>query len=606
MDNILAPFHKSFMVIPHEYQFNVQDKIEFSHFNVYHSQDLSTFQITIDGIKILLLGHFVHTKKSDLNYSEIFTRLLSYSIDSTQFLEEMSYFNGRYGIFIEKDDNLYFYNDATSFLSMYYHSEKSIYASHSELVQQLLQHVYNMTSNRIAYKSNGFLDYSKYEHIYKFNSNTRFDLTHHKVKRIFPINAYQKKSAEAVLSLIYDEMVASVNALFRFDKDIVCSITAGHDSRVSLSFLKNYLDKVKFFTYTKDLEMIQNEQAMKIYQVDEAAIKQIADNLNLNHTLFNMDAYDLAEEVKRDYERYETSHGIQLINYYHYDYDFQNVIHLKSTIFELAKAIIPKSIHSQDDFLPYAQFIKRWAKDFSFENGDVQDYLSDFIKRNEIEKAIALGYHPFEMLYYEARMNGWHSAIIQESDPYLDVFSLINSRHILFELLNIQPEDKSVNKLHKLIIQKNWPILNYFQVNSTKTLEDYIIELENQNKPDKQDKGNLTIETKDFYQVQQEKGLRFRSLSHAFSSETKKVLYLTNKTNQILNIEIKTFYKNKQGKGFIYFEFDNRVVDLVDLSNEGFVIKINPESTQSISIYASKNFEKASWTTASEFELIEK
>ncbi|PTE32876.1 hypothetical protein BUY94_09235, partial [Mammaliicoccus fleurettii] len=263
-------------------------------------------------------------------------------------------------------------------------------------------------------------------------------------------------------------------------------------------------------------------------------------------------------------------------------------------------------IQTKDSFIPYTNAIKKWAKDFPFDDEHQIEYLSNFIERNELNKTIEMGYHPYEILYYESRMNGWHSCIIQESDDFLDVFSLINTRHILFELLKINDSDKNENKLHQLIVKNNWPILNYFQVNNSQTLENKVDQLEQQINERNSNLENIIIETDDFYQRNNLNSTRFRALSNKFSNVNKKIITLTNKTNNVQKIEIKTFYNNTNGREIIYFDIEDHQIDLVDLSINGYDLNFNPHESKIISVYASKNFEKSSWINASEFELIEK
>lgn len=609
MDNVLAKFHKAYIVLPNQFSLGhtyYQENTNIGKFNVYYAHDLAQCEVMVNETKVILLGHLVHTQNSELNYHEIFSRLLSHELDSYEFLEEMSFYNGRYAMFIEYKGQVYFYNDATSFLSLYYHNELSMYASHSELLKQLIEEYYNIECEKIASKSNGFLDYSKYKNIYKFNSNTRLNMTQHQIKRIYPIKPFKVKTAEEVLNLIDNEIKESVKYLFNLDKKILCSITAGHDSKVSLSYIKDFVDSVKFFTYTRNIDELENKQVSKIYKLDESIARKIAYNLNLNYKLFNMDNSSIKPEMKVKYEQYETSHSINLINYYKENYDFQNALHLKSTIFELAKDIVPKSIQTKDSFIPYTNAIKKWAKDFPFDDEHQIEYLSRFIERNELNKTIEMGYHPYEILYFESRMNGWHSCIIQESDDFLDVFSLINTRHILFELLKINDSDKKENKLHQLIVKNNWPILNYFQVNNSQTLENKVDQLEQQINERNSNLENIIIETDDFYQRNNLNSTRFRALSNKFSDVNKKIFTLTNKTNNVQKIEIKTFYNNTNGREIIYFDIEDHQIDLVDLSINGYDLNFNPHESKIISVYASKNFEKSSWINASEFELIEK
>lgn len=608
MDNIFINFNKAYMIVPR--QISIEDKnyrqyVQFTDFTIYFSNDLSSYEYTKNDIKVVILGHFVHTKHVDLKYPEICAQLLSHEIDSYDFLEEMSFYNGRYVMLIEYNGRLLLYNDATSFLSLYYHASHDLYASHSELVNQLVKLCFDKTCERIAHKSYGFLDYSKYKDVYKFNANTRFNITDHTIKRIYPIKPCVKKSAEEVYDIVNDEIEAAVEYLFQFNQKVICSITAGHDSKVSLSYIKEHINDVHFFTYTKNIDELEHEQAAHIYRTDEYISQKMAYNLNLKHTLFNMDQLAVNSNLIDRYQLYETDHSIYLINYYHENRSFNHCIHLKSTIFELAKSIIPKRIQRADSFLPYENAIKKWAKDFPVDQLS-QDYLLEFINRNDLNKTIELGYHPYETLYYESRINGWHSCIVQESDDYLDVFSLINTRHILFEFMSINQEDKQNQMLHKLMIKHHWPILNYFQINEMNTLEDRLIQLEEDTNRDVESLAHVMIQTEDFYQVIQNEHKLFRALTPKFSYDNQKKMILTNTQDNTISLELRTFYHNKNGRDTVYFDIESESIDLVDLSKNNLELTIEPQASITISVYASKKIEKTSWISASQFELIEK
>ena len=112
--------------------------------------------------------------------------------------------------------------------------------------------------------------------------------------------------------------------------------------------------------------------------------------------------------------------------------------------------------------------------------------------------------------------------MFKESDDYLDVFSLINTRHILFEFMSINQEDKQNQMLHKLMIKHHWPILNYFQINEMNTLEDRLIQLEEDTNRDVESLAHVMIQTEDFYQVIQNEHKLFRALTPKFSYDNQK------------------------------------------------------------------------------------
>lgn len=93
MDNTFINFNKAYMIVPR--QISIEDKnyrqyVQFTDFTIYFSNDLSAYEYTKNDTKVVILGHFVHTKHVDLKYPEICAQLLSHEIDSYDFLEEMS------------------------------------------------------------------------------------------------------------------------------------------------------------------------------------------------------------------------------------------------------------------------------------------------------------------------------------------------------------------------------------------------------------------------------------------------------------------------------------------------------------------------------------
>ena len=86
-----------------------------------------------------------------------------------------------------------------------------------------------------------------------------------------------------------------------------------------------------------------------IFIVQMNIFQKMAYNLNLKHTLFNMDQLAVNSNLIDRYQLYETDHSIYLINYYHENRSFNHCIHLKSTIFELAKVLF-RSGYKADSF----------------------------------------------------------------------------------------------------------------------------------------------------------------------------------------------------------------------------------------------------------------
>ncbi|PTG77076.1 hypothetical protein [Staphylococcus chromogenes] len=107
--------------------------------------------------------------------------------------------------------------------------------------------------------------------------------------------------------------------------------------------------------------------------------------------------------------------------------------------------------------MDFVHYLKRWSqiKDEQW----IEKVLNEFITRNEINEFLEKGYHPYDILYLESRMNGWHSTILQESDPYMDVYNLINCRYILFSLISMNYAARKNMEFHTCIINESWTLL---------------------------------------------------------------------------------------------------------------------------------------------------
>lgn len=606
----LINFSKCYFVASNSMLFNVEGykKFEFKHKSIYYTEDFNHFSDSILDFSVFVLGHIVDVRDSQKKLKNIVSDLLQHTIDSEAFLNEMSYFNGAYAIFIEDKEKLYFYNDATSFLSLYYHHEKNIYASHSEILHQLLQQIYNIEEATIHPKMKGFLDLSKYENIYKFNSNFRFELNNHTLKRIFPINIYKEIATSNVVKQVLPLMKEMVEFIFNLDRSVVVSLTGGYDSRLTLALLKKHIPDTLFFTYLKTDDKEMSEAHRKIYQNDYTAVKYLVDQLNLKHKFFSINKTNINEEVKNLYSYYESDHSKYIIQHYSEDPRFQNVAHIKSTLFELSKGVRPPKLEGQESkIMDFVLYLKRWSqiKDEQW----IEKVLNEFITRNEINEFLEKGYHPYDILYLESRMNGWHSTILQESDPYMEVYNLINCRYILFSLINMNYEARKNMEFHTSIINESWPLLQFFGINTNVNLYDKYLDLKKQFKPqsetDEINKLQLEYLTSDFVKENEAQSIQLK-LSHAgFNREETYKINIVNHKEENVKIAIRTFYKNEKGRGKIFLHIDSKKYDIVDLGYEHVEMFIPPHSQTSIVMQSTQNIDKKSWINAAILQIKE-
>lgn len=604
-------FSKSFFILQNEQAFEVDGyyRQDISQKTIYFTKDFSYQACSFQDYHVFILGELIDVRDSKKPVDTIVSDLLQHPIDSDAFLNEMSFFNGRYGLFIGFGENLYFYNDATSFLSLYYHDAQPIYASHSKLLHQLLQQVYGIEEKLITEKMRGFLDMSKYENIYKFNSNMRFELNQRTLKRVYPIEKHQTFDTKSIVEQVLPLMTEMVAYIYRIGRPVVMSLTGGYDSRVSLALLKNRLPQTLFFTYLiTDEEKITRAQK-RIYDTDRKVVHFLVDQLNLEHHFFKINHNDGGKEVADLYVHYESEHSKDIINYYSQDAQFQNVSHVKSSVFELAKGIRPSAFEQQDSPIEaYVPYIEKWSpiKQTSW----IQHAFTQFIERNEINLCLDKGYHPYDVLYLESRMNGWHSAMIQESDPYMEVYNFINCRFILFRLMQMDYEERKAHAFHKVMIDQCWPLLHFFGFNTDKNLYEQYLSLKERLKTDKNHQKQaqdikLSYETQDFNKTVQQQSIHFKLNHQKFIEHEVYRLNILNQRDEAVPISIRTFYKNNKGRAHIFITIDHVKYDIVDLGYESIVKTLPPHSQLSIQLQSTKDIDKSSWVEAAKFQITE-
>jgi hypothetical protein len=110
-------------------------------------------------------------------------------------------------------------------------------------------------------------------------------------------------------------------------------------------------------------------------------------------------------------------------------------------------------------------------------NETIVELFENYFKQNEYDKLF--NYDPYDIFYWEYRMGTWHSRILLESDMAHDTFIVYNTRNVLKKLLSLSPQERADGTIFYELINMNWPILNYWDINSTNTMLDKIKALEN-------------------------------------------------------------------------------------------------------------------------------
>jgi hypothetical protein len=139
-----------------------------------------------------------------------------------------------------------------------------------------------------------------------------------------------------------------------------------------------------------------------------------------------------------------------------------NLLHIRSNVYEIGRMYYRKGKK-----LPKTVTIDSLVECYSSKAKNDIRVTEAFIKYYDlIQMDNIFNYDPYDILYWEYRMGTWISQVLLESDIAHDTFVLFNVRKILKLLLSVSYTDKYENTVFKELINKNWPILNYWEINS--------------------------------------------------------------------------------------------------------------------------------------------
>jgi len=461
----LIDFGMMYFTVPNEYNIENQDYEEtsFKNHTVYYTQDLRYEKIKYNEFNILILGELYDVRNPDKDQQSIMNELLQQDFESDDYYNEMSYYNGRFVIFIEKDSSLYLYPDATSLLSCYYHTQYNIVSSHSEILNLILKYIFNSEENKYRGYGAGVLDFSKFDNIYKLNGNHRFNFKNNTTSRFFPLKTYKELSANEIVDKHNNFLINSADYIFNNNK-VLFTLTAGWDSRVTLAFFKKYVENIEFFTYIKKISD-KESYAAKMYHIDEVQTTSIADNLNLNFEKIYLNNYKVNEKQRELVKKFETTYSPQLINYYSTLNNSEKPILIKSKLYEIAKILEWKKTEHTYGLWDAYPAVKKWLSSINIDE-NTEEIYRDYLERNQVDEAVSKNVDTRYLFHHESKFNNLSSAIAQETDKYVNTHIIINYREILFDFMVMNYNDKKYNRVHKLFIDKNWPILNMFKVNN--------------------------------------------------------------------------------------------------------------------------------------------
>lgn len=586
-------------------QYKLQDN-----WDLYYSSTNEFTQSMINGNQIIVLGYFFDIRDGEMEAKFIVDKLLMSIQESyDQFLEELAYLSGRFLLILTHNGEMKLFNDAAGLRNVCFHKYSDIIASHDSLVNEVtgnhLKQVYfNPSEISFSY-------HTRYEFVEKLIPNMSLEINSKKLERYYPMKAYPVRSREEIRAELKYYLSETVKWLDQSGYKPILSLTGGGDSRTSLAILKPIVKRLETFTYLKDTSNA-NEYTKKTYKNDESIVRSIVDNVNLNHMFFTISTTEQVDSniIQTIKHNVMSQHGLNLSYDYYKIFGHEKYMHLRSTgLFNVGKYIFPNASLkvTEWDIETIAKYVQKWTKiDDTQKNIEHLDHL---LKHAQLQDFY--NYNPLEILFISYRLIQWHSGVISESDIAFNTMLLLNSRRIVDLMLSYPIEDRIENKLFKDLIDELWPILNYWDVNSTETLKSKYIKASSEIKTLKKSNEKLflnliqssTTQDAEITRTNYKNGLlyKFSGVNIVENDSYELRIDLSNfSENEKICFKLGFFYNNQKGRGRITVtsNFYNKEMDILDLygenevridtreldDNKELVIKVrhkHPSSTQS-------------------------
>src|SRR5699024_1371338 len=252
---------------------------------------------------IIIHGEFLHIG-IDYQFTQpgLLKNLLDfYFNDYEKFLETLDYISGRYVIIIGNRQDVMIFPDASNTRTTYFSLDENIISSHVYLIQDQFKHERNDYIFELPDLNNGLMN-TPFENIKSMIPNHSFNFNTKEIKRFFPRenNKFINYSEDEKFTLIERFWKEQLNFYFSKYENFIFSITGGGDSRFSLALLKEHLDKVQFFTYSRVKGEDNSSYAGKILTLDYKIVSQMLDDINLNHKFIHFvdDKKEISQTVK--------------------------------------------------------------------------------------------------------------------------------------------------------------------------------------------------------------------------------------------------------------------------------------------------------------------
>jgi len=399
---------------------------------------------------IILLGRAIDPVNNEGDTESIVSILRDcLSRNKSTFLDYLDNLSGRFVLFVQRDDEVFAVGDATGSKSLLFAEDNPVLSSHVDLIaktgnynrQSFAEQVIN--SDASSYPGLA----TEYQGIHQLPPNTLLHVEERNIERIFPREPLETRELTSnLIEEVADLLTSQFNLLVE-EHDLVLSLSAGIDSRLSFAASREVRDQIDYYTWIFDDQK----------GLDVSVASALCDHVGVQHNSYRID-----EDPDQDFLNAFRTHATDVTRgrnrarnaYNHYQKFPPEKLEIRSNISEIGRSYYRNKFAGLPNTPNASILTKLYGHVFSDE---IREAFREFIHLTSFHNTGLYNYDPYDLFYWEYKMGRWLSQWLIEKDVSHDNFILFNNREILKRMLSLSLSERMDAELFYQVIDFLWP-----------------------------------------------------------------------------------------------------------------------------------------------------
>jgi hypothetical protein len=388
-------------------------------------------------VEVALLGTATHVDDPSLSHERIVSSLAAALARSQErFYDLVDHLSGAHILLVRVGHRHFVLQDATGMETAYYDiiGREPLVSSHPGLIAEL--HGYDVSEFGRWWLAHPGLQaggayfpglLTPYEEIRILTPNTQLDLDSARVERFYPRMALGTRDLDEIVEEVARRLRNQWQWLTaNHNHEVSVSLTAGLDSRLTLTASRDVAPDLHYFTYTV--------WGNRSHRIDCEVASEIAERFGLRHEVYRIKRGEPVPDCLTEYwdRMYGGQRGgLVLANAYLSRYPEGN-LHVRSNVLETVRGFYLKNRSNIPDRFDPAKLSRLFR---GITASEFVPQFEEFARITSFNSSTKLDYHFSDLYYWEHRLGAWHSGVVSRSKTSHETFIIYNCRKVLEAML---------------------------------------------------------------------------------------------------------------------------------------------------------------------------